>query len=536
MPRFRKSFSSLLVLALLFTTVACSSGGSSSDKGNSVDPSENAQSNEQSQNQTGEEKPAGPDHIKLYLTDLTAPIPAVPSMEIPTIKYMGEKTNVNFDVTFLAQDKFHEQLKLKFAAGDYPDVFMEYGLGNDLVSDAINNGLILELNDLIDKYGPNLKKQIPQEIWDSVTVNGKIMAIPEPQPGNAPAEKIFYVRKDWLDKLGLQPPKTSDEYLDMLRAFRDGDPNGNGEKDEIPYSMREKLSWADSIFGMFGINYDNTVYNGEVIPGFTHPNAKKALQVMRTMYEEKLLDSEFLTNTRTIWVQKIMSDRVGNWVHVAQDGWTWQNDIDHALPDKDPKPEIVAIPTPQGVGYDGPVGRVHMYALKTFFVLKNAEHPEAIIRWLDWLSTEEGQLFVQLGLEGVTYKKDGDNYVYDGEADKKEQTDYWRPVLFNIVNNNEKIIQAKLNNPEAFAKINNSFEVARKEGIPNPLSAMPSPKAFSDNPDLLASGSLWQTTASKIILGEAPLDSFDDFVKTWRSQGGEDAIKEMTEWYNTHKK
>lgn len=535
MLQFRKSIAVLIVLVLLLTT-ACKGGGSSSDSENTADTTEQTNSNEQTKDQTDNAQATGPDEIRLFITDLTAPIPAIPSMEIPTIKYMGEKTNTNLDVTFLSQDKYHEQLKLKFAAGDFPDVFMEYGLNNALVSETINNGLIMELNDLIDKYGPNLKKQIPQEIWDSVTVNGKIMAIPEPQPGNAPAEKLFYVRKDWLDKLGLQPPKTSDEYLDMLREFRDQDPNGNGEKDEIPFSMREKMSWADSIFGMFGINFDNTVYNGEVIPGYTHPNAKKALEVMRTMYEEKLLDSEFLTNTRTIWVQKIMSDRVGNWVHVAQDGWTWQNDINHALPDKNPKPDIVAIPTPQGVGYEGPVGRVHMYALKSFFIMKDAKNPEAIIRWLDWLSTEEGQLFVQLGLEGVTYKKEGNTYVYDGEADKKKQTDYWRPVLFNVVNNNDEIIQAKLNNPDAFAKINNSFEVARKEGIPNPLSAMPSPKAFSDNPDLLATGSLWQTTATKIILGEAPLDSFDKFVKTWGSQGGDQAVQEMTKWYNNNKK
>jgi putative aldouronate transport system substrate-binding protein len=413
-----------------------------------------------------------------------------------------------------------------------PDVYQTWGISNE---ETIPNGQVLALNEIIDKVGPNLKKNIPQAAWDAVSVNGKIMGIPQPQEGSAPGSKIGFVRKDWLDKVGLPIPKTSEEYLTMLRAFRDKDPNGNGKQDEIPFSMREKITWADNIFGMWGVNLDSfTLYNDEIIPDIIHPNTKLALGFLNTMVKEKLIDSEFLTNSGAIWQQKIFSDTVGAWNHQPSYGWFFQDQMNNKVQGK--KTDVITIPTPRGTGYTGPVGGVDQPVLKTFIIMKNAKNPEAIVRLLDWMITEEGAAFAAFGIPGETYKKEGEKYVYDLTKDKTNPLYLWRGVLLNISGFNEKISRGLAGSDEAFNKLNAAFEIAKKEGIPNPNVTLPIAKASLDNPELGQNGTLFQEAAAKIILGNAPLDSFDEFVKTWRKQGGDNVIKQKTEAYKANVK
>src|SRR5690606_27502124 len=145
----------------------------------------------------------------------------------------------------------------------------------------------------------------------SVTFKGEILAIP--QPSDTISGQVLYIRKDWLDKLGLEIPTTSNELLDVMRAFRDSDMNGNGKADEIAFTMRENLAWADPLFGMWGVvpAWLERYYNDELILTNIHPNMLKALDFLHTMYDEKLLDSEFLSNSRSIQEQKIKAGLVG---------------------------------------------------------------------------------------------------------------------------------------------------------------------------------------------------------------------------------
>ncbi|MBO2942420.1 extracellular solute-binding protein [Paenibacillus sp. F411] len=509
---YKKMYLSMLAVITAFTVAACSSGTTTeqADKGKSSDTG-TAQT-EQSQ---------GPVEITMFVSDFSQQIPAGGN---PTTDYMMEKTNTKLDIQYLPHADYTKNLDMKFAAQEYPDVYMNFG---GLPSASLMEAdMVLPLNDLIDQYGPNLKKNIPQEAWDAVTVNGQIISIPQPQVGNASAERLIYVRKDWLDKLGLDVPETSDEFLEMLRAFRDGDPNNNGQKDEIPFTMRKNFAWGDNIFGMWGVNPPLgtfAYYEDELIHSAAHPNTKNALEFIQTMYQEKLLDADFLTNERANWEQKIKSGTVGAWNHVAELAWKWQDDLNQALPNE--KPEVIAIPTPQGAGYDGPVGRVHIPILKTYTIFKTSENPEAVIKMLDWLQSEEGQAFTEMGIEGDTYTVEGDKYVYNAE---KDQPNAWREMIFKMHGYNEKIEQTKLS-PEAAAKRKAAFEIAREEGIPNPAVGMPN-STILDNFD-----TSFYEVAAKIVLNNDSPDLFDQFIKDWRAQYP-GWIEEATTWYNDNKK
>ncbi|WP_168119562.1 extracellular solute-binding protein [Paenibacillus sp. HB172176] len=521
--KFGKMTAMLAIILVLLFTAACSN-----NSGNNNSPEESANGDApQSSQPAATDEPQETPKLTIFASDHSASIPAGESMEQPAIKYLAEQTGTELTVQYLPHGQYREQLRLKLAAGDKPDVIQYWALGD---SEVVNNDQALPLNDLIDQYGPHLKEAIPQSAWDAVTINGKIMAIPEPQ--KAAAERLLYVRKDWMDKLGIDVPKTSGELLDMFRAFLNEDPNGNGKKDEIPFTMREKLSWADNIFGMWGVNGDSYLMEGdELVPGFIHPNMKTALSYLHTMYEEGLLDSEFLTNNSKIWSQKITSGIAGSFDHVVNPGSTWQSKLDATSPELNG--DLITIPTPQGEGYDGPVGRALQPILKTFIVMKDTEKPEAIIKMFDWMFTEEGQEFAHLGVPGLSYTKDGDSYTFDKEQDDLLAST--RNPIMPLNGYNEKLNAVlRAGDEKSTEKFNEANRIAKDEGIPNPTVGMPQPKALADNPDLQFDGTLFQETAAKIIIGEKPLDAFDDFVKEYRKQGGDQLIKEVTEWYNNN--
>lgn len=505
----------LLAIALCAVSIVvsgCGSNGKSGDGTNAANSGTNAGAS------NGAQQTAEPAAIRIFASDQ-----ALPPLKTddPNILYLEEKTNTDLDMVYLPHAQYEDQLKLKFASGEFPDVYQAWA-GPD--ADLVAAGKILELNDLIDRYGANLKKAIPQAAWDAVTVNGKILAIPQPTDQS---NSVMYIRKDWLDKLELQVPTTSDELLDVLRAFRDRDPNGNGKPDEIPFSMREKLTWGDNLFGMWGVNvaWTEVLYNNEIIMSTIHPNMKTALEYVRVMSDEKLIDSEFLTNSKSVWEQKIKSGLVGAWSHVQNLAWQWQSDLDTTVPGDNA--DVIAIPTPRGAGYDGPLGTRWSPVGKTFIVTKEAKNPEAIIRYFDWLVSEEGQMLTDLGREGDTYKLEDGKIVVDTARMESIST---FNLIFKAHGTNEAVEEAKLNNPEAYAKLKLAREVGAKEGFVNESVGMPAAKSDYNL------STMFLETASKIVLGQAKPEAFDEFVSIWRKQGGDELIKERTDWYNANRR
>lgn len=460
----------------------------------------------------------GTPELRVYLSDQAMMVPRhIERYE----QYISERAGVALDIVYLPHAQYLEQLNLKFAGSDFPDMYQVWsGPAPDLVS----GGKVLALNDLIDQYGPNMKRFISQAAWDAVTVQGNIYAVP--QPTETLQGSIMYIRKDWLDKLKLSVPRTSDELLDVMRAFRDGDPNGNGLPDEIPFTMREKLEWGENVFGMWGVNskYTESYYNDELIMGSVHPRFLQGLDYMRTMYEEKLLDRDFLVNTLSIWDQKITAGLVGIWNHSPRSAWKWQQALEESIPEQ--SPEVIAIKTPQGAGYDGPVGSRWSTIGKTFIIMQDAKDPVAIIKYLDWLFSEEGRRFTEFGIEGETYTRQGDHIVFhnNSEAD----IDFLQKVIAAHAISAEASA-AILDNPLAAEKLQMAYAIADAQGFTSETIGMPN---ISNDYNLHA---LFIEAAALVIIGERPLQAYHDFIEVWKSNGGQTFIDERTAWYRDNR-
>ncbi len=431
---------------------------------------------------------------------------------------------VTFDL--YPHGEYPSRIKLALASGRLPDAYNTYGLYDVNFPEAIRSGVAIPLDSYLAKYGQRLLRKIPARVWDSVRVNGKIYAIPEVLLPS-PTRRGVFIRSDWLKKVGARVPSTIQEYVQVLRLFRDRDPNGNGRRDEIPYIGRENLGWMDCFFGAHGVLPNGWHYvDGKFQPDLVRPEFKQALADLRQIYREGLLDPEFGVNTAAMWEAKIKGGQVGMWEHIGTRLPYWQRDVEK----NNPGAQVSIIPAPVGPRGDRGTGKYAPY-LRVWFITRAARDPGLVIKFFDWILSEDGQNLIKYGLAGRTYRRGTkDEILWTPEGD----SDYsWRSILFALVNDGRMDWEYEFRkDPVNGPRMREADLVLAKEGIPNPGYDFEVPKTLIDRPELKPpTGSLFLDHTLRVILGKEPLESYDLFVQEWRRRGGDAAIAEATEWY-----
>ncbi|MCR8634835.1 extracellular solute-binding protein [Paenibacillus radicis (ex Xue et al. 2023)] len=480
--------------------------------------------------------PITPPTVKLVMSDRNMPyVTSSPNInEDKYIKRMRELSKTDVRLEPVAQAEYSKKLNLMFASGDLPDAIQVInGIASSEVAAALNNGAFYDLNELIDKYTPDLKKKIGKSLWESslVSKDGKIYAVPGEAP--TPNNRIVYIRKDWLDKLGLQVPKTIEEYLNVLRAFRDKDPNGNGKADEIPFTGRKNFDFAYFFFGAYDVIPDGWKYeNNQLVPNFIRPQMKEALKLHQQMYNEKLMDNEIFVNLPADWDSKVRGNRVGVWVHSAEGPDQWVVSMKKA----DPNAEILNITAPTGP--DGKGGNLigsTVNPLSAWVIPKSNKHPEHVLKYLEWFYSDDAQKFLNYGLEGDDFNMENGKVVYKplstkADADRDDFHIKFLRLIGPSYIHNQEYMKSRANGEY----VTSALKIATSEGRINDGLDMPLPPTQVSRPELQFTG-LWMETAAKIITGRDPLDSFDKFVEDWKKRGGDKAIQEATDWYKQNR-
>ncbi|WP_252891305.1 extracellular solute-binding protein [Thermoclostridium stercorarium] len=149
---------------------------------------------------------------------------------------LEKKTNIHIEWELVKDADWNTKLNLMFASGDWPDMILRGEV--DIEEYGVNQGILVPLDDYIEKYMPNYYSRLYlNDAYVSIPASdGKMYYIGNLIAQNVNHESHWFINKTWLDNLGLEIPKTVDELTNVLRAFRDSDPNRNGEKDEIPMS------------------------------------------------------------------------------------------------------------------------------------------------------------------------------------------------------------------------------------------------------------------------------------------------------------
>ncbi|MEF3305807.1 extracellular solute-binding protein [Paenibacillus sp. GYB003] len=495
--------------------------------------------------QTGdvsEKKEAAAAGPKATLNLLTSHAGAAYAKEVkvaddPYLKELSKLSGYDLKFEFLghAQD-YEQQLTVRFASNNLPDMIRTYSIEAPMHSGAVEQGVFQELGPLIDKYGPNLKKKIPQEAWDSpqVSKDGKIYGIPALSA--LPAAKVVYVRQDWLDKLGMQQPKTLDEYLAYFEAVKQKDMNGNGDpNDEYGFYVRENMAYADLFFKEFGVSPN--VWNmkdGQLIPDMIRPEMKDAISFWKQLYGKGYINPNLFTNKGADWGAGIKQGKAGMWEHEVTNynsDWT----ADKFVNQPDVKINMIQPP----VGPKGPGALTPQYSgiYYVWVIPTSSKQAEAAIKFLDWAWSDDANKFFAYGVEGKNYTVENGAVKWDANApSNKEKGD---SVFYQLSINprgDGRMVQDVLKFSPNGDMLVRGVELAKNAIFKHDGLNMPALKALETHPELVpgtGAGTLFLDMFAKVVTGKEELDpAFDKFVSEWKRRGGDEAIKEATAWYN----
>lgn len=313
-------------------------------------------------------------------------------------KKMEEITNIHFNFQTPTGESYKEVKNLTFAGDDLPDVFIGGGFTENEEVSYGHQKLLIPLEDLIDKYAPNIKKMLKErpDIRKAITTpDGHIYALPMISDVRyAQPSYVAWFNGEWLENLGVsEVPDTIDGLYDLLVRFKNEDPNRNGIADEIPMSSAALFGIRDIILTGFGfLNRGIEVHDDKVIFTPAEENYKHYLEWMHKLYQEGLLDKEVFTQTTQQWSSKGHDNLVGlaynSGPHLYYDVKNNEYEKYKALPPLTSQYNSKKIyPKSSGV------------LRGTFAITKNNPSPEATIRWVDYMYSDEGCLLAITGGE-----------------------------------------------------------------------------------------------------------------------------------------
>jgi putative aldouronate transport system substrate-binding protein len=334
---------------------------------------------------------------------------------------LQKATNVKIKWNNIPGDGYQEKKNLMLASGDLPDAFYASGFSDHDLIQYGQNGTIIPLEDLIDKYAPNLKKLFEQrpDLKKVVTApDGHIYSLPRAEEMDLVGmPNIMFINKVWLDKLGLAMPTTLEEYHDVLKAFKEKDPNGNGKQDEIGLTFWYN-GWCGNegdLLGLFGLPDSSfeadhrVVRDGKVIYAAVQPEFKEAINYYNGWVKEGLIDPEVATQkTEQIFAKgKTEDPTLGSFI------W-WENT---EVVGTDRVKDYVVLPPLKGKDGKIVIGRSNYseYGRDAFVVTSANKNPELTMRWVDELYEPKMSAQVNWGPIGEIYEEDANGMLVNKE-------------------------------------------------------------------------------------------------------------------------
>jgi putative aldouronate transport system substrate-binding protein len=337
----------------------------------------------------------------------------------PVAREIERQTGVRLkNVASTASASSREAFNLMLASGKLPDIVAGDGLKSAFLRYGME-GAFRPLGPLISAHAPNLAAFLAAHPGIARTItapDGEIYFIPYVPDGTF--ARGWFIRADWLDKLGLKTPETVDELYTTLVAFRDRDPNGNGRRDEVPFFVREAPELG-RLFTLWGARssgsetpHDFMAIDGRVQHPYAAEAYRTAIRNVARWYREGLIDKEVFTRGARAREVLLGNDQGG----VTHDWFASTALYNTSLASRVKGLRFVAFAPPASVsGVRLAESRRARVRPDGWAITTASQHPIAVIRLFDFLFTPRGRRLSNFGVEGVHHD------VIDGAARFKPQ-------------------------------------------------------------------------------------------------------------------
>ncbi|CAM3284903.1 MULTISPECIES: ABC transporter substrate-binding protein [Saccharibacillus] len=454
-------------------------------------------------------------------------------------------------------DQYRQKLQLAVASGEKLPDFVPVPTNPVLTNQLIESGQFMPIDELFDKYANQILKDHSAEhpeLWYPFTKDGKKYNMPILEYTDNDNTELW-LREDWMEKLNLEAPKTIADLEVIMDKFKNENPDGLSPDKVFPLAISLKnntntwMGSLDWLFGAYGTIEEqwNKDADGNLEYGSINPGSKEALAKL-----QEWMNKGYIHADSALWDESKAAESWTKGTAGILPGANW-------VPDW-PAPDLLkAVPGSKYKAYPVPAGPDGKIGTKwqnsgvnaSIMINKDAAHPEAIFLYYNYL------------LDNLANPKAGSEYEYgfakgydwdviDGKSTSDKEKipnfsnefpfltgparipDLYMKTLVKLADGEEAVTpyekqMAEFRKPENWqaAKVVMSQQDVRKQ---NYFTGAATPTMISKW-NLLRQSEM--ETFNKIIYGKLPVDAFDEFVASWKSNGGEQITQEVNDWYKS---
>lgn len=458
--------------------------------------------------------------------------PEVPSSDLAIWKKLNELTGAELDIQFVPSDSYNDKVNISIAASQLPESFVILQNKENTFVNAARSGMFWDVGEAI-AAAPNLSANLAEDVLYNASIDGANYYIPRTRITTRTAVNL---RKDWLEAVGMDAPETMDELYEVLVAFRDKDPDGNGKDDTfgmIAAQADDTRLWGFNIAAVINGSGNNFVeQDGQIVPTFMTDSYIDTIKWFKKLYDEKLINQDFAT----------IKQEKGFELMNAEQGGVFLGNSDEIINRFDPllsakqaetgNPDLTledlfvfvshmksddgSIRIPGGTGFYG--GFVFP---KT--TLKTEEEFQKVFQIFDVLDGEECKTLLKWGIEGENHElRDGTAYQINTDRFATDVT------TFQQLNITATTIPSKLTGEEMPIRMKvDADQIANQQyAVMDPTTPFISETNTAKGTEIRK---LYTDATIQWVMGEIDETGYQAAVDQWLAAGGQDIIDEMTE-------
>lgn len=463
-------------------------------------------------------------------------------------RYLRKMLNIQNDNVYMErEDRYDELVNILAKDQTLPDVLVISDRA--ILKELVENDLIEDLTDVYENCTtPRIKEMFESygsDLWDMGSFDGRLMAIPETVTDHGP--RLLWLRKDWMDELGLEEPKTLEDAFDIIESFvankmgtSDGeDPVGLVCDTDLVGNTSSSYS-VEPVFDKFYASPQQWVnQNGQIVYGSVTQETKNALSYLHELYERGVLDQNFALRAQNNLRDLVVDGKCGAFFGLW---WTPNNPlVDVYEKDKEIDWEPYYLQKSEtDDAYDS--FRDNKYVV----VRKGYEHPEIVMKIISVLfdytryeandADEVNEYFalnvdptarplvINVDYNEATFQITKDIRAVEDGTKKEESLSAIEKSYYDAC---ESFLHGKSSTPADWAAYKSRISAV---GLLVDGGYQSKERRYLDDTDGELPKSLQQLEKKsfiQIIMGEKPISYFDTFVKEWYDQGGEEITEQI---------
>lgn len=424
------------------------------------------------------------------------------------VAQVKEDLGINLDLEVIDGNVWEEKINVLFAAGDFPDMFQFTDDNLEQIQLGMEEGIYHDLSGYV-KSSP-VYSGVDESRFALLSHNNKIYGLPT----IVRYPLTIFVRDDWMSGLGLKDPTTPAGFKQMVKAFTEQDPDGNGKNDTAGFSWVGIKGWSAPYWKMFLPEVPGEYFidkeTGEIKnTAYLTEDVKTALSFFRDLYAQGVMSKTWISDQKSDVESKYINGQIGLWEKGAQYGTDRQSKMD-------------AVGAGGRVGVLQPVIGKYGPNYSTFvdsgnpnFIMSEYEHPEAAISMIEYWVQGHWYEAYQLGTKGVDYTVEDGQIAYEESVDESMRL-YNAGLWIELISG----VEPPAINPQLMGVLK---EVEGFEVVENPMVYVQKAESFDK---VAALDAMRDEIVAQIIIGAQPVSAYDSFLTRYRRAGADEILQQ----------